>query len=59
MIVLNFSHPLTSEHLQQVETLAGEQVDRVLSVERFYLDADQPFAQQVIALVDSLDITPE
>jgi hypothetical protein len=30
MIILNFSHPLTAEHLAQIETLSGQSVERVV-----------------------------
>ena len=30
MILLNFSHPLTAEHLTQVESMAGEPIERVI-----------------------------
>lgn len=32
MLLLNFSHPLTNEHLAKVETLTGKKVDRVIEV---------------------------
>jgi hypothetical protein len=32
MIVLNFSHPLTAEHLARIEALSGQAVGRVIDV---------------------------
>ena len=58
MIILNFAHPLTSAHLAQVESLAGERVARVVDVPT-YLDHDRPIAQQVQALADGAGLTSQ
>jgi hypothetical protein len=58
MILLNFSHPLTPDHLAQVETLAGEKVERVIDVPTQF-DHARPFAEQVEALVDRTGLTPQ
>jgi hypothetical protein len=57
MIVLNFSHPLTSEHLQQVETLTGRKVERVIAIHS-QIDPQQPLAPQVTALVEQAGLSP-
>jgi hypothetical protein len=57
MILLNFSHPLTPEHLAQVEALTGRAVQRVVDLPAKF-DVLQPFAPQVIALVDAAGLTP-
>lgn len=57
MIILNFSHPLTEEHLAQIEALAGEEVERVIEIPT-QLDHEAPFAPQVVALVDSVGFSP-
>ncbi len=59
MIVLNFSHPLTPEHLQQIEALAGEPVERVITVNNVQFDPALPFAPQMVTLVDNLGLTAE
>jgi hypothetical protein len=46
MILLNFSHPLTEEHLAQVEDLTGKKVDRVIEV-RSQIDQRKPLVPQV------------
>ncbi len=51
MILLNFSHPLTAEQLAQVETLAGQSVDRMLG-ELAQFDHAAGFAEQVRGLVE-------
>lgn len=56
MFLLNFSHPLTAAQLAQVAALTGHPVDRVLDVPTHFNPA-QPFAEQVIALVESVGLT--
>lgn len=57
MILLNLSHPLTAEQKQQIESLAGRPITRL--VERMaHFDTQQPFAGQAAALVDSLGLSP-
>jgi hypothetical protein len=58
MILLNFSHPLTPNHLAQIETLTGQPVQRVIDA-RTQFDHAQPFAVQVTRLVDGVGLTPE
>jgi hypothetical protein len=58
VIVLNFSHPLTAAHLEQIEALTGQKVERVVEV-RTQLDPERPFVPQVRALVDSIGFSPE
>ncbi|MGQ9492669.1 MAG: CRISPR-associated protein Csx15 [Anaerolineae bacterium] len=56
MILLNFSHPLTTEHLAQIEALAGNPVERVIDAPTQF-DHEQPFVPQVRALVDSVGLS--
>jgi hypothetical protein len=57
MILLNFSHPLTSEHLRQIEALTGQHVERVVEVHS-QIDPQQPLIPQVAALVEQADLSP-
>ena len=57
MIIVNFSHPLTSEHLAQVEALTSQVVERVIDRPAQF-DAADPFVPQVVALVDSVALNP-
>jgi hypothetical protein len=50
MIVVNFGHPLTREHLTEVSRLSGENVDRVVEVATQF-DNERPFADQVAELI--------
>jgi hypothetical protein len=57
MILLNFSHPLTPGHLQQVEGLTGQRVKRVVEVHS-QIDPQQPLVPQVTALADKAGLSP-
>ena len=58
MIILNFSHPLTPDQMNQVETLAGQPVTDVRHLPAQF-DPDQPFAPQVTALADACALSSE
>ncbi|HXH09559.1 MAG TPA: CRISPR-associated protein Csx15 [Alphaproteobacteria bacterium] len=58
MLLLNFSHPLTPAHLDQIEALTGQKVERVIDV-RTHLDHERPFVPQVKELVDRIGLSPE
>jgi len=58
MILLNFTHPLTPDHLAQIETLTGQEVAEVRG-EMAEFDHQSPFAEQVRALADRVDLSPE
>jgi hypothetical protein len=58
MIVLNFSHPLTTEHLAQIEGITGQKVEKVIAVKTQF-DNTRPFAEQVEELVKSVGLSPE
>lgn len=57
MILLNFAHPITPDHLQQIEALAGQPVERVIEVHS-QIDPQQPLAPQVVAMADAAGLTP-
>jgi hypothetical protein len=57
MILLNFSHPLTREHLAQIESLTGGKVERVVEING-QIDAQKPLVPQVVALADRCGLSP-
>ncbi len=57
MILLNFTHPLTADHLARIEALTGQPVGCVIDVETQF-DVEAPFAPQVADLVDSIGLSP-
>jgi len=58
LLVLNFAHPLTEDHLSAVAKLTGREVERVIEVDS-QIDTQRPLAPQVRAMVDGLGISPE
>ena len=57
MILLNFSHPLTSAQLRQTEALTGQPVERVIDL-AVQFDNDQPFLPQLEALAGRIPLSP-
>ncbi len=57
MILLNFSHPITSEQLAQLEGLIGQKVERVIEIPT-QIDPQHPLAPQVVALADKVGLSP-
>ena len=58
MILLNFSHPLTQEQVKQLEAITGQAVAEVRGAPAQF-DHARPFAEQAVALADSLALTAE
>ena len=58
MLILNFTHPLTEEHRQQIEALAGMPVDDVYTV-AVQIDQQAPLAEQMRAIVDRVLLTSQ
>ena len=56
MILLNFSHPLTVEHLAQVEALVGQAAERVINVP-VQVDHDRPLDEQVAEIVGTAGLS--
>lgn len=58
MIVLNFSHPLTPEQKEQIETMAGQAISEVRGIP-IQFDNASAFDEQVQTLVMDIDLSPE
>jgi hypothetical protein len=58
MLILNFSHPLTAEQLDQVEAITGQAVERVIALPVKF-DPRQPFAAQLEALMQQVTLSAE
>jgi len=58
MLLLNFSHPLTSDQLAQVKALTDQAVTRVIDVP-IQVNPDQPLAEQIAEIADQVGLTPE
>ena len=57
MILLNFSHPITSAQQSQIEALAGQTIGRVIEAMPQF-DEQQPFGPQLAALLAQVELTP-
>ncbi|MCC7352983.1 MAG: hypothetical protein IT330_04435 [Anaerolineae bacterium] len=57
MILLNFAHPLTPEHIHQAEATTGQTVERVIEVTT-QVDTQQSLAPQVAALAERCGLSP-
>ena len=56
MILLNFSHPLTSEQIEKIKSLTNQSQLRVIGIP-IQLDNYQPFEPQIRALIDELPLS--
>ncbi|KPL70950.1 hypothetical protein AC812_16605 [Bellilinea caldifistulae] len=56
MLLLNFSHPLTTDQIQQVEALSGQPVE-IMDIP-VHFDNNQPFLPQLEALMTRLSLSP-
>ena len=57
MILLNFAHPLTPDHLRQIEALTGQRVERVIETSS-HVDTQELLVPQVTALADACGLSP-
>jgi hypothetical protein len=56
MLLLNFAHPLTDDHLAHIETLTDQAIDRVIDINS-QVDPQQPLAPQVVGLADRVGLS--
>ena len=56
MIIINFTHPLTSEQKQQIEQMGGGEITAVHDISCQF-DNEQPFAPQVAGVVDEVPLS--
>ena len=56
MILLNYSHPLTTGHLAQIEALLGHAIKRVI-VCPSQIDSQQPLGTQVVDMAEAAGLT--
>jgi hypothetical protein len=58
MILLNFSHPLTPDHIIQVESLASQKIGKLIDIP-VQFDVSRPFLPQLQSLLADLSISPQ
>ncbi|NOZ72720.1 MAG: hypothetical protein GXP38_12555 [Chloroflexi bacterium] len=56
MLLINFAHPITPAQQQQIETLTGQSIDRLIDISS-QIDAQQPLTPQISALVEAAGLT--
>lgn len=58
MLILNFSHPLTSEQREQIETLAAASIENIHTI-AVQIDQGQPLEAQIRTIVAAIPLTSE
>jgi hypothetical protein len=58
MILLNYSHPLTDEHLAQVEQATGQKINQMYTIP-VQFDPQQPFSEQIQAILSQVPLSPQ
>ena len=57
MILINFAHPLTTEHLKQIEGLTNQRVVRVIEIPT-HIDPQERISLQVAELIEQVGLSP-
>jgi hypothetical protein len=57
LLILNFSHPLTTEHLAQLEVLTGQAVAQVVDVP-VQVDHNRPLVDQMDLVANQTSLSP-
>lgn len=58
MIIVNFSHPFTQEHIEQIKLLTGQSVATIHDIS-CKLNTDEPLAPQIIEIISKIPLTTE
>src|SRR2546421_2319726 len=58
MLILNFTHPLTSQQRAQIEALAHTSIEEVRTIP-VQIDQAEPLEPQITAIVDAVGLSPE
>jgi hypothetical protein len=58
LVLLNFSHPLTAEHLARVTCLADQVVEQVIDVE-VQIEPERSLPNQIAEIVDWIGLDPQ
>ena len=56
MILINFAHPLTSDHLKQIERLTNQSVDRMIEIPAD-IDPQKEICLQVVELIEQTGLS--
>ena len=58
MLILNFTHPLTSEQRAQIEALANTSIEEVRTIP-VQIDQTEPLESQITTIVDAVGLSSE
>lgn len=58
MVIINFSHPLSEQHIQQIQQLSGQDINAVHDIPCL-LDHGESFIEQIRRLADSVPVPPD
>ncbi len=58
MLILNFTHPLTSEQQAQIEALANSSIEEVRAI-AVQINQEEPLEPQITAIVDAAGLSSE
>ncbi len=58
MLVINFSHPFTTEQSERIEALVGTAIEGVRTVP-VQIDQAEPLEPQIVAIVNSVGLSSE
>ena len=58
MLILNFTHPLTSDQRAQIEVLANSSIEGIRTIP-VQIDQTEPLEPQITAIVDSVGLSSE
>ena len=58
MLILNFTHPLTTAQRAQIEALAHAKIEEIRAI-AVQIDQARPLAEQMAGIVDTIGLTPE
>jgi hypothetical protein len=58
MLILNFTHPLTEDHIKQIESLADTAIEGVHIIP-VQINQQAPLEEQMRAIVDGVPLTSE
>jgi hypothetical protein len=58
MILLNFSHPFTSEQKEQLESILGQKIERVIHLP-VQFDHAAPYLPQLAQVMEKIPLSPQ
>lgn len=58
MLILNFTHPLTSQQREQIEAIAATSIEEVRTIP-VQINQEEPLEPQITAIVDAVRLSSE